>query len=288
VESLERARREFAEKIQAMSALRSTHLVDALATVPREEFLGPGPWQILRLAEAERGYQLTPDDDPRHLYDNVLVALDANRNLNNGEPAFLLRYLDDLDLSPRDRFLHVGCGVGYYTALAAVAVAGGTVIGVELDPRLAERARQNLRHWPNVTVVDGDGSEFVSQPFDAILVNAGATEPLPGWIDQLLIRGRLLVPLTVDLPTPWCGVGAGHTLLVTRHSRAYSARFTSPVAIFHCAGARTTDGVNRLRQAYLRGGHDRVRSLRRDEHPSSPQCWLHASRFCLSYLAAGE
>jgi protein-L-isoaspartate(D-aspartate) O-methyltransferase len=112
MERLERVRREFAQKIQAMSALRSTGLVDALGSVPREDFLGPGPWQILNLAEAERGYELTPDDDPRHLYDNVLVALDASRNLNNGEPSFLLRCLDDLDLSPRDRFLHVGCGVG--------------------------------------------------------------------------------------------------------------------------------------------------------------------------------
>ena len=67
-----------------MSALRSTRLVDALGSIPREKFLGPGPWQILRLAEAMRGYEFTPDDDPRHLYDNVLVALDASRNLNNG------------------------------------------------------------------------------------------------------------------------------------------------------------------------------------------------------------
>ena len=202
MESLEQARREFAEKIRGISTPRSTRLVDALASVPREEFLGPGPWQILRLAEAGRGYQLTPDDDPRHLYDNVLVALDAKRNLNNGEPAALLRWLDDLNLSPGDRFLHVGCGVGYYTAVAAVAVAGGTVVGIELDPQLAERARQNLRHCLGVTVVDGDGTEFVSQPFDAIFVNAGATEPLRRWLDQLNVGGRLLLPMTVDLPTP--------------------------------------------------------------------------------------
>jgi protein-L-isoaspartate(D-aspartate) O-methyltransferase len=159
-------------------------------------------------------------------------------------------------------------------------------VGVELDPQLAKRARQHLSHWPNVTVVEGDGSEFASEPFDAILINAGATEPLSSWIDQLRTQGRLLVPMTVDLPTPWYGVGAGHMLLVTRHSEVYSARFTSPVAIFHCAGARTTDGVDLLKQAYLHGGQDRVRSLRRDEHPSGPQCWLHASRFCLSHLAA--
>ncbi len=284
MELLERARHEYAERIRALSALRSTRLVDALGSVPREEFLGPGPWQILRLAEAGRGYQLTPDDDPRHLYDNVLVALDASRNLNNGEPAFLSRCLDDLDLSPRDRFLHVGCGVGYYTAVAAVTVAAGSVVGIEVDAHLAERARQNLRRWPNVSVVEGDGNEIESQPFDAILVNAGATEPLPSWLDRLRMGGRLLMPMTVDLPTP--GLGAGHMWLVTRHPDRLSARLTSPVGIFHCAGARTVDGVNLLKEAYTRGGHDRVRSLRRDEHPSGPECWLHAPRFCLSTVGA--
>lgn len=288
MDRLERIRREFAEKIRAMSALRSTRLVEALGSVPREEFLGPGPWQIRRLAGAASSYEPTPDDDPRHLCDNVLVALDASRNLNNGEPAFLLRCLDDLDLSPGDRFLHVGCGVGYYTAIEAVAVAGGTVVGIELDSRLAERARRNLRRWPNVTVLEGDGSEVTSQPFDAIFVNAGATEPLQSWLDLLRMGGRLLVPMTFDLPTPWFGLGAGHMLLITRHPDALSARFTSPVGVFHCTGARTIDGADRLRQAYRRGDHERVRSLRRDEHPLDPQCWLHAPRFCLSGGGADE
>ena len=124
----------------------------------REDFLGPGPWQILRLSELGRGYEQTPDDDPRHLYDNVLVALDAGRNLNNGEPAALLRWLDELALAPGERVLHVGCGVGYYTAIAAAAVPAGSVVGVELDPRLAELARRNLARTPNATVVSGDGS----------------------------------------------------------------------------------------------------------------------------------
>lgn len=53
MERLERVRREFAEKIRALAALRSTRLVDALASVPREDFVGPGPWQIVRPAAAE-------------------------------------------------------------------------------------------------------------------------------------------------------------------------------------------------------------------------------------------
>jgi protein-L-isoaspartate(D-aspartate) O-methyltransferase len=50
-----------------------------------------------------------------------------------------------MSTAPGDRFLHIGCGVGYYTAIAARAVLpGGSVVGVEIDPQLAERAKLNL------------------------------------------------------------------------------------------------------------------------------------------------
>lgn len=221
------------------------------------------------------------DDDPRHIYDNVLVALDAERNLNNGEPEFLLGCLDDLDLAPGDRFLHVGCGTGYYTAIAAHAVAGGAVVGLEVDSGLADRARRNLSAWSGVSIQAADASETIAESFDAILVNAGATEPLPLWLDHLRNAGRLLVPMTVDLPEPWAGIGAGQMLLVTRHEDECSASFVRPVAVFHCAGARSPAGVGLLRQAFLQGGYEDVCNLRQDEHDWNPSCWLHGRRFCL-------
>jgi protein-L-isoaspartate(D-aspartate) O-methyltransferase len=278
--TLEQARREYAEKIGALAGLRSAALRHGFATVPREAFVGPGPWRILRLAEWSRGYQLTPDADPRRLQDNVLVALDASRNLNNGEPAALARWLDALELAPGDRLLHVGCGVGYYSAIAALAVGSGEVVAVEIERALAARARANLVPWPNVRVVAGDGSEGASGPFDAILVNAGATEPLPRWLDALAPGGRLLVPLTVDVPG-W-GLGAGHMLRVTKRDGDFAARFVSPVGIFHCAGARTADGEALLRRAFARGGQERVASVRREPHAAGAACWLHAPGFCLS------
>lgn len=275
-ERLARTRREFAEKIRVLGDVRSARLVEALAHVRREDFFGPGPWQILRPG----GYEWTPDADPRHLYDNVLVALDPGRGLNNGEPAVLLRCLDALALAPDAHVLHVGCGVGYYTAIAAAAVPRGRVVGIEVDARLAELARRNLAGTPNTTVNAGDGSSLSTGSFDAIFVNAGATEPLRGWLDALSPGGRLLVPLTVSLPS--AGVGVGHMLLVTKRPAAFAAHFVSPVGIFHCVGARTPEGEGRLRAAYERGGTDRVRSLRDAAHEAGAQCWLHAERFCLS------
>ena len=279
---LERARVDFAERLRRAAGLRSAALVRAFGTVPREHFVGPGPWKILVPSDL-LAYRDTPDADPRHLYANVLVALDASRRLNNGEPAALARWLDTLDLAPGERFLHLGCGVGYYTAIGAEAVSrAGSVLGVEIDAELAERARRNLVPYANVAVACGDGTGLAGDSFDAIFVNAGATQVQQGWIEQLRPGGRLLVPLTVGMPG--MNAGFGHMLLVTRCPSGYVARFVSPVGIFHCAGARTKEGEELLKETYARGGEDAVRSLRWDEHAPDVQCWMHGARFCLSRM----
>jgi protein-L-isoaspartate(D-aspartate) O-methyltransferase len=284
---LDQVRAEFAERIRAECGLQSEALVRGLATVPREAFVGPGPWRLLHPREMEKGYQTTPDDDPRHLYDKVLVALDPARSLNNGEPSSLLRWLDALSLGPGDRFLHVGCGVGYYTAIAAQAVLpGGRVVGIEIDSELAERARHNLAPYANVEVAAGDGSALAAGTFDALLVNAGATELPAVWLDALAPGGRLLVPLTVTLPAGAAvtagDVGGGLMLRVTRQGEGYAAAFAGPVGIFHCAGARTPEGEALLRAAFASGGYQEVCTLRREPHERQAECWLHAPGFCLS------
>lgn len=43
---LDARRRVFAEEIQVRCNIRHTAVVDALATVPREQFLRAGPWTI--------------------------------------------------------------------------------------------------------------------------------------------------------------------------------------------------------------------------------------------------
>jgi protein-L-isoaspartate(D-aspartate) O-methyltransferase len=279
--NLEQIRAGFAEDIGALGKIRTHALIEGLAMIPREDFLGPGPWRIVRAADMAKGYVSTPDADPRHLCDNVLVALDESRRLNNGEPLSLMVFLDALSLSPGDRFLHIGCGVGYYTAIAAHALGmSGSVVAVEIDKQLGARAESNLRPYGNIKVVVGDGSGSVPGPFDAIFVNAGCTGPLPIWLDQLAVGGRLLVPLTVGLPA-YPGVGAGHMLLVTRREASYDARLVSPVGIFNCEGARTDAGNARLAQALARGDLQSVCGLRRDSHEQGGNCWLHGDDFCL-------
>jgi protein-L-isoaspartate O-methyltransferase len=186
------ARAKFAERLRVEAPIRSDALVRGVSKVAREQFVGPGPWKILRPSEIQKGYETTPDDNPRHIYDTVLVALDHTRNLNNGEPSSLLRWLDSLDLNRGDTFLHVGCGVGYYTAIAAEAVGSeGRVTGIEIDAQLARQAERNLGSYANVRVVAANGGSEIPSTFDAIFINAGCTHPQPAWLDQLAIGGLL-------------------------------------------------------------------------------------------------
>jgi hypothetical protein len=77
--------------------------------------------------------------DPNQLYRDVVVAIDPRRGLNNGQPSGVATWLHFLELQAGGRVLHVGCGLGYYTAIIAAAVAPGEVIGVELDAALASK-----------------------------------------------------------------------------------------------------------------------------------------------------
>jgi protein-L-isoaspartate(D-aspartate) O-methyltransferase len=279
--NLDLARAYYAEELRAVANLQSEAVVKAFAKVWREHFLGPGPWQVR--SPGIEGYFATRDADPRRLYHNILVAIDATRHLNNGHPSFFASLIDRLEVKPVDHVIHVGCGTGYYTAIIAEVVGrDGHVTAIEVDTQLAARARDNLNDLPNVEVIEGDGGEIDAGPADAILVNAGATHPRSVWLDSLRPGGRLILPLTV---TDSDGSGGGRVLKVTRKTGSFTASFISGVGIFSCVGGRDAELNQRLKEAFERDDWKSVQSLRMEPHDLADTCWLHAENFCLSKLA---
>jgi protein-L-isoaspartate(D-aspartate) O-methyltransferase len=236
--NLKLSRQYYAEELRAVANLQSESLVRAFGKVPREHFLGPGPWQVR--SPGIEGYYATMDADPRRLYHNILVAIDASRQLNNGHPGLLAFLIDSLKLKEKEHVVHVGCGTGYYTAIMAEVVGHqGHVTAIEVDHELADRARSNVSYLPHVQVLEGDGGETDPGPSDAILINAGVTHPRSVWLDSLRPGGRLLLPLTVSEDAD--GSGGGRFLMVTRQPRGLTACFTSGVGIFSCVGGRDTE-----------------------------------------------
>lgn len=282
-------RRYYAEELRAVANLQSDALVDAFAKVSREDFLGPGPWLILNpfhsIDESNEAsyYRETADADPKHLYHNVLVAIDPKRCLNNGQPSFLATLIDSLDLVPGNSVVHIGCGTGYYTAIIAEVVGPeGRVTAFEVDTGLAARARNNLSDLPHVEVLESDSGGVAQNIYDGMLVNAGATHPRHAWLDALRVGGRLILPLTVSNETDV--TQSGEVLKIKRQENGWSAGFLCSTSIFPCSGARDPDLNDKLRAAFKRGDLNRIQSLRRDIHEPSDTCWLHSDQFCLSTL----
>ena len=272
---LDEVRRWFAEDLRAICHLCDERVVPAFAAVPRERFVGPGPWRIRHLID---GYWTTPDDDPRHIYHNVLVALDEARGLNTGEPALWARHFDRLEIADGSRVLQLGAGAGYFTAiLAELAGAGGRVDGIEIDVVLAGAARRNLEAWPTAHVHAADASRHIDGQWDVIVAFAGATAPLAWWLDGLADHGRLLLPMTVNRER------GGFMLRLQRNGNGLSARSAGWVGFYPCAGARNEADEAALGRALDdRLGQSALRSLRRDPHDADDSCWLHGEGWCLS------
>ncbi|MBC9879035.1 methyltransferase [Bradyrhizobium sp. INPA01-394B] len=221
---LSAARARYAKLIARRERISSERLLAALATVPRENFLARGPWRIK--TEAARSYRLTADADPVHLYDNVLVAIDARRQLDTGLPSLWAHFIDLLAVGEKDRVVQIGCGLGYFSAiLSEIVGAKGRVRAIECDARLSSRASANLRAYRNVEVVHGDGCLDIGEPADAIIVHAGFSHPHPLWLRSLRPRGRLLVPLTQR-------DREGAALKITRRGKGFEAEAIQQIRIF--------------------------------------------------------
>jgi protein-L-isoaspartate(D-aspartate) O-methyltransferase len=275
------ARSWFAEELRHVAHVRSQAVVAAFATVPREHFAGPGPWRLLSpwyLSD----YWTTEDTDPRHLCHDVLIAIDAARRLNSGQPSLWAFCYDQLGLTTDQHVVHVGIGTGYYTAILADIVGrGGMVTAIEIDAALAGCARGNLADaWPQANVVTADGFTFrPDRPADAIIINAGVTHLSPAWLDSLTEGGRLLVPLTGE---DQCGT----FVLITRRRCAthrYSARNVCRVGMIDCVGGRDAAAEARLARALQASRFTPpVRSLWRPPDEPDDTCWLAGEGWWLS------
>jgi protein-L-isoaspartate(D-aspartate) O-methyltransferase len=286
--SLDLRRRFYAEELDALCGFRTPGLVEAFAAVPRERYLPPGPWNVFSMADLIPGVpaspRVTPDADPVRVSHNIGIAIDPARQLFNGHPATLANWIDALELKPGARVLHVGCGLGYYTAIMAhVAGPAGAVAAIEVDAELATKAARNLASIPWVSVAHGDSTSPLRGPLDAILVNAGVTHPRTDWLDALAIGGRLMLPLTVSLPAMGPTIGKGSMLLITRESEEHlSVRPSGFLAIYSAVGLRDATLERALGQAMAKTPVPPVKRVRRDAHEAVESCWLHVPGACLS------
>lgn len=271
-------RRDYARMIMERAGVSSPRLEAAFAAIPREDFVGPGPWSLYRPS----GFGETSDSNPAHLYDDALVALVPEKRINNGQPSGHAMWLEAADPHTGDHAVHIGAGTGYYTAILAHLVGpSGHVTAIEYDADLAAKARKNLAGYPNVTVVQGDGATAAFDPADVIYVNAGVARPAESWLDNLRQGGRLVLPLTASTgPGP---LPPGVVFRFEKQGDSFLARVVSPTAFIPFEGLREPAMAEALSKAFAQGGVHRVTRLVRGGDWPDDQVWLRGPGWTLLY-----
>lgn len=174
--------RERLAKVQQLAEagfLKSVHIRRALLAVRREDFI--------------------PHLYRDYAYEEVPLPLPGEHATISCPHSYPLFY-EPLGLDPGQRFLEVGAGSGYGSAVAREVVGDdGLVAAVEIDPVTFQFAKANLERagYDDVVLVNADGSLGYSplQPYDRIAVTAACRAIPPPLIEQLVLGGRVIGPV---------------------------------------------------------------------------------------------
>jgi protein-L-isoaspartate(D-aspartate) O-methyltransferase len=176
---LEREREAKVDWLVRAGFLKSERVRLAMLKVPREDFIPPG----------YRDYA----------YLEVPLPLPGQRATISCPHSYPLFY-EALGLDRGHRFMEIGLGSGYGTAVAREVVgAEGLVVSVEIDPVTFAFGRQNLEQagYRDIVLVEGDGGLGYPElsPYDRVAVTAACPRVPPPLVEQLATGGRLVVPL---------------------------------------------------------------------------------------------
>ncbi len=180
--SKEEFRKEGGEKVEWLveqGFLRSERIKQAMLKVPREDFIPP----------LYRDYA----------YLEVPLPLPGEKATISCPHSYPLFY-EPLGLGKCHRFLEVGLGSGYGTALAREIVGEeGLVVAIEIDPLTFEFAKKNLENlgYRDVILIKGDGGLGYPElaPYDRICITAACREVPPPLTEQLKAGGKLIAPV---------------------------------------------------------------------------------------------
>jgi protein-L-isoaspartate(D-aspartate) O-methyltransferase len=173
---------ERAEKVRWLikkGLLKSDRIKQALLKVPREEFI--------------------PTQYRDYAYEEVPLPLPGENATISCPHSYPLFY-EPLGLDKGHKFLEIGLGSGYGTAVAREVVGKeGLVVAMEIDPLTFAFAKGNLEKagYKDLVLVNEDGGLGYAelQPYDRVAITAACIEIPHPLIEQLNVGGRLIAPI---------------------------------------------------------------------------------------------
>jgi protein-L-isoaspartate(D-aspartate) O-methyltransferase len=130
-----------------------------------------------------------------HAYQDKAFPIAASQTIS--QPYTVAFQTELLEVNENDKVLEIGTGSGYQTAV--LCLLGAEVYSIERQLELFKKSSLFLPKIGFVVkrLVFGDGYKGLKQdaPFDRILVTAGAPQVPKDLLSQLVIGGRLVIPI---------------------------------------------------------------------------------------------
>ncbi|MFC2006935.1 protein-L-isoaspartate(D-aspartate) O-methyltransferase [Chloroflexota bacterium] len=136
-----------------------------------------------------------PSDGQHLAYEDRPLPIGFDQTIS--QPFIVALMTEALELTGDEKVLEVGTGSGYQTAI--LAKLARSVITVERLPALAEQARKVLDNLGYKNIVLHLAEETLGwleeAPYDAIMVTAAAPKVPLDLLTQLVIGGRMVIPV---------------------------------------------------------------------------------------------
>jgi protein-L-isoaspartate(D-aspartate) O-methyltransferase len=205
-EEYAKQRRELVGQLRSQG-IKNQDVLDALLKVPRHRFV---------------------PDSHRHLaYQNRPLPIGQDQTISQ---PFIVGYMTEAaEIGSGEKVLEIGTGSGYQAAV--LAELAKEVYTIEIIPQLADGARSLLREmgYKNVQVKTGNGYEGWTEhaPFDAIVVTAAPDEVPKALVEQLAVRGKMVIPV---------GTSFQQMVVITKTETGVVERRTIPVLFVPMTG----------------------------------------------------
>ncbi len=165
----------FVEEAIRPAGIKDERVLKAFLQVPRHEFV---------MARYRK-----------HAYEDRPLPLEESQTIS--QPSLVAIMTNLLRLKGNEKVLEVGTGSGYQAAI--LSRLAKEVYTIERIPFLAQQAETVCKKlgFKNIHFHIGDGTLGLIQfqPYDAIIVTAGANKVPQPLIDQLKIGGKLVIPV---------------------------------------------------------------------------------------------
>ena len=169
------ARMKMVEDQLVKRGIRNQAVLEAMRKIQRHLFVTEKEW--------DRAYDDTP------------LSIRCSQTIS--QPYMVALMTELIEPDENKKVLEIGTGSGYQTAILAETCK--QVYSIERHEELAEQSKSVLKKigYQNVKIKTDDGTAGWKEkaPFDAIIVTAGAPEVPDNFVEQLIDRGSMVIPV---------------------------------------------------------------------------------------------